>query len=370
MKKSDLRGGFWPLLRLALLFFCLWQLFAASATLSRLYPAVGLRYDAAPVTAAGAAAVQEYQRSAENKPTGSAAAPICASFWIERTAPVTAGSAARTVAGVPVIGFTGNAAACYGAAYLTGTAPGSGDTGGCALSAGLAQALYGSTDVAGLPLTLGRFDETGDAATALRTLTVRGVFAGKEPLLLCAAPAGSTFTAVELENVNPDDPGRAAAAFAAAAGLPAASLTLYGPQLAALAGGLCLLPLLVVGVRLLAGLWRQFRPRGRTGRAWLLFALALLAALALPAALVALPGWLVPARWSDFTFWSDLAASAVTRTAEWFALLPHQKDLAAKAALLPLLSAAIAALFLLFLPLARRGTAAKSAPTNLEQPIA
>lgn len=84
----------------------------------------------------------------------------------------------------------------------------------------------------------------------------------------------------------------------------AARLLPYGTLRGVLAA-LAWLPLAAAACLLARGLWRALPLRG--GARWLAgLALALLAALALPAALAALPRWLIPARWSDVSFWSSL----------------------------------------------------------------
>ena len=84
---------------------------------------------------------------------------------------------------------------CFPAACLYGSAPGAGQWDGCAVSAGLADALFGSREVTGLELMV-----KGEKRR------VTGVVEGKECFLICpdvtASDAGYTAASLEIENGN------------------------------------------------------------------------------------------------------------------------------------------------------------------------
>ena len=148
----------WALLALAVLGLSL---------LAAALPADGyeLRF-AAPLTAAQAEALRQTAGDAG----------IDLALWREDAASLTAPSG-RT-APAPMVCTGGSPALCFPARYLSGTAPGAGQQDGCAVSAALADALFGSRQVTGLTL---------EADGRVRRIT--GVFAGSEPLLLCSLPA-------------------------------------------------------------------------------------------------------------------------------------------------------------------------------------
>lgn len=64
----------------------------------------------------------------------------------------------------------------------------------------------------------------------------------------------------------------------------------------------------------------------------MLFAAALVGALLLPTLLARLPGWLIPNRWSELSFWQRLITAAGTRLNEWRAMAPGWKEVQAKQA--------------------------------------
>ena len=93
------------------------------------------------------------------------------------------------------ISVYGSPTLCFPAACLYGSAPGAGQWDGCAVSAGLADALFGSREVTGLELMV-----KGEKRR------VTGVVEGKECFLICpdvtASDAGYTAASLEIENGN------------------------------------------------------------------------------------------------------------------------------------------------------------------------
>ena len=77
-------------------------------------------------------------------------------------------------------------------------------------------------------------------------------------------------------------------------------------QKAWLAQAACALPALIVGLALVVLLLRFICALPGVLHGAALFALALAFAWAVPHFLQTLPGWLIPGRWSDFSFWPTL----------------------------------------------------------------
>ncbi len=225
---------------------------------------------------------------------------LALTLWRESAVTLTT-SRGRSAAATAVWAAGSPGPACPGR-YTAGSAPGAGQTDGCAVSAALADALFGSRAVVGLELTVEG-----------QPRRITGVFVSEEPALLCPAaqedPAAGA-TAAYLAGVAANDPRGTVQGVLQAAGLGGADPLLlpYG-TLRWVLGVAGTLPLLAAGVRLLEGIWRRLprRPALRWGAG---FSLALAAAAALPAVLAALPRWLVPSRWADFDFWGGLAATA------------------------------------------------------------
>lgn len=295
--------------------------FAGAGWLRRVYPAFGLRYFQ-PLTEA------QVQRAGE---TAAKDGVYGLTFWREETGTL-ARESQRVAAGA--VRFYGEGAACYPAEFLRGGYPGAGDAAGCALSSEAAWRLFGSEDVVGQTVEFGE-----------ERYTVRGVFRGGEPLALLGAEAQDGFTHVELAGTPAGDARDAALAFALTAGLGAPDQLCYGQSIAGFATACCFLPLLAAAWRLLCAGLRASRRMPPVARQVLWFGLALAFALCLPLALQSLPGWLVPAKWSDFSFWTSLAQTLGERFREWFALRPALKDVQAKQAMLACAAGLVTALW-------------------------
>lgn len=295
--------------------------FAAAGALRQAYPAFGLRYEA-PLTEAQLRRAQE--TAAQDGVYG-------LTFWRQETGTLAQGNR-RAEAGAVV--YNGEGADCYPARFLRGGYPGAADAAGCALSSGAAWQLFGSEDVVGQTVTWNE-----------RAYRVRGVFQEKTALALLGAGAQDGFSNVELAGAPAGDAREEALNFAAKAGLGAPDQLCYGQSIAAFAGVCCFLPLVWAAWRLLWAGLRKSRALPPLARQLLWFGLALAFALCLPWALQSLPGWLVPARWSDFSFWTGLAETLGQRLREWFALRPMLKDILAKQAMLTGAAALLAALW-------------------------
>lgn len=216
-------------------------------------------------------------------------------LWKEESETITSELGRSSVA--QRISVYGSPTLCFPAAYLCGSAPGAGQWAGCAISAGLADALFGSREVTGLELMVD--DEK-------RRIT--GVVKGKDCFLICsdvtASDAGYTAASLEIENGN--NPRGTIQSLLQSAGLSENDTVLLPTgTLRQIINAVVWIPLGIAALLFLHQLWR-LAPLGKMARQVAGFALLLMAALALPKLLAALPRWLVPSRWSDMNFWMDL----------------------------------------------------------------
>lgn len=308
----------WPaarrLLAWALCLGGLWCAFAGAAWAGRCWPAMELRYST-PRTGRQIEEAKDYA-ARQAQEDGAGITPV---FWDEEAG--TACANGRSLA-LTVIWANGDGQLAYPAQCLRGGVPGAGDSAGCALSEAAAWQLFSSLDVVGLTVELQG-----------RTCTVRGVFRGSRSLALAGAEEGQALRNVALPGTAAGDARQEAIDFARAAGLGEPEHLCYGSSLAALAGALCWLPVLLALGRLAWGLWRAARALTPLRRQMIAFAAALCFALCLPALLALVPGWAIPSRWSDFAFWGELAHTLAERAVEWLAMPPFAKDVAGKLAL-------------------------------------
>lgn len=297
MRRHGIKKTWWLWLVLAL---ALWQTVGTAQQLGRRAAGVGMRFSQ-PLEAAQLEAAR----------TAAAENGLSVSFWGEQPgqARTEAGRSAEAVA----VFCDSQPDRCWPAVYSAGTAPGTADQNACAVSEGLAQALWGSTRAVGNSLYWQQ-----------QTYIVCGVFRGDETRLIYLGQGN--FTALELTGVSADNPVEAASQYRSGAGLPQPSSMVAGPILGWLTAAGCWLPLLLPGCWL-AFLGLRWLATRRHGEA-LLFVLALVLAIALPLGLESLPGWLIPARWSDFSFWTNLAQQAEKGAATLFSLPPTGRDLA------------------------------------------
>ena len=298
------RRWYWPLLLIAVLFLeiALWQHLQQQ---KRVCQTTGVRFGTV-ITEDTLERVWSFVTSEENTQG------ISASFWGQESMTVStqAGRKANSVIG---IGYYGSAEDCLPVFYRQGGAPGVSGT-GCALSEGLAQILFGSTDVVGMKVRAQR-----------RNYTITGVFAAEDPIFLF--PSEEQLTCAELRGVSWDAPKEDVEAWCTAAGLAPPECIVYGPQRIWILSVLCRLPLLTVGVAFCVSAirWSFSWPKGLRETTW--FALAVLVALMLPNVLEALPGWLIPGRWSNFKFWKDLTENIRDQQRAWALCARYWPDL-------------------------------------------
>lgn len=260
--------------------------------------------------------------------------PLCPTFWQEQPGEASGPRGAARAAAVWVLG---EPALAFPARCLFGAMPTRYQPEGCAVSQGLAMALFGSADAVGQTL---RWQG--------RTLTVCGVFAGQPARLVAGARPGQGFCCAELDGLAAGEPDQDAAArrWAAGCGFAAPDTVVCGPGLAALCHALACLPLAVAAAGLLAALWGALRrcpPPAPQLAGW---GLILMAAGGLPLLAARLPGWLRPGRWSDAAFWQGVCRRLAGQAAALLALPPTGRDLLAKQCCLVLICAVLAGLWL------------------------
>jgi len=226
----------------------------------------------------------------------------------------------------PVLELYGSAEDLRPDSYLSGSAPAKASVKTCAVSEGMAFALWGGTGVTGKTLTWGE-----------QEYTVQGVFRGEDRLVIVhAAPDSRTlFPNMQLRFAG--NGGRQAAdEFLARTSFGSPQL-LDMPLLSWAFGLLASLPALLIGLWLLARLLLHGIRLRKQPRKLLWFALpAIMIAVAdifLLRRMERIPAALIPSRWSDFSFWTSLAEEGAKRLKTWLSM-PQAGDIAALFSLL------------------------------------
>ena len=293
----------WFLLQCVLLALAVFAAFRASEQARLWYTAVSLRYNQ-PLPAALAAAAKQQMEQAGG---------VNLSFWAEQTVP--ASSMTRSAEAKQIL-FDGEAMLACPAQYIYGKVPVR--AGECAVSSAAAEALWGARNVIGLEVTISE-----------KTCTVVGVFSGSDRILL--NPGTGDWTAAELHSIPSGADGwKYGRDYAMQFGLPQPDQVLWGSGFAYLASVLPWLPLLFCGFWAAAFFLRWLWNRSYTAFLLTLTGLAFAFVLLLPRQLSGLPAWLIPTKWSDFSFWSNLSNSLVERFYDYLAIAPKVIDVAEK----------------------------------------
>ncbi len=306
-------------LKCVLLVLAVFAAFRASEEARLRYTAVSLRYNQPlPVELASNAKKQMQQECDVNL-----------TFWSEES--IRAASATRSTEAEQIL-FDGEAMLACPAQYVFGRAPVTEKE--CAVSSTLAEALWGAQSVVGL-----------EATASGKTCTVVGVFSGSDKILL--TPGAADWTAAELHSVPAGADGwKYGRDYAMQLGLPQPDQVLWGSGFAWLASVLPWLPLLFCGFYAIAFFLHGLRKQSPTAFSLTLTGLAFILVLLLPRLLSGLPAWLIPTKWSDFSFWNNLSISFSSRFRDYLSLSPKTIDVVGKTKIIYTMLHAIVSLVL------------------------
>lgn len=235
------------------------------------------------------------------------------------------------------IAYSGNAFLVWPAKYLSGTAPGIADNIGCTVSTALAWKLWGSNDVVGKIVEV-------DGEERI----VRGVFEDERELALLSYMDEDTtqsWSVIELEGGSPYATRDDARSYAVASKLGNPDSIVMGAGLVFFANVLAALPLLILVVYSIVMIFNFLRKRYSLMSKFLLFFVFAGFSVLLPVILDAVPSWLIPTRWSDFSFWSSLVQQAGNSVKDFLELVPQARDVEGKILLLQQAVIAFAASF-------------------------
>jgi hypothetical protein len=278
-----------------------------NVSMMRQFPTVSIRYND-PIS--GQAAYQLRRFSVEQGGEDT----FWPTFWHEKEAEIE--SELRTINASCII-FSGDAALVWNTNYLSGSAPGVTDGSGCAVSLTLAYELWGGSDVVGKSVEIDGVERV-----------VRGVFEGEQLLMLASVrdeDTSQSYTAIELSGGQSTPTRNEAESFILAAGLEKPDTILINHP-AFLATTMALLPIMILFLFFIVKLVIRLRQRLLLLNA-IVFSALLVFALTLPALLETLPTWIIPSRFSDFSFWGSLTRDIRADLMEYLRLTPKLRDI-------------------------------------------
>ncbi len=242
-------------------------------------------------------------------------------FWREENG--VASGMLRT-AQATVIYYEGDSALATGMPCIEGVFPAGRQQNVCVLSTELSQQLFGSASTVGLTIQ----SETD-------SYKIVGVIPEKKPVMLCPDTDGP-FTAVEVPNTEnlKNDPEGELAKLLRQAELPPPDWILYRRDLSVLMSLMAWSPVLFCGLVLIGNGFAACKKFYPWQREWLLFACLLLLAIGLPWIFSALPQWIVPPRWSDFSWWYNLFLQLQRRAMDWLSAISSGWDVTCKVSVL------------------------------------
>lgn len=218
-----------------------------------------------------------------------------------------------------VVFYSGDVAIVFPAIYIQGSAPGAADVNGCAVSESIAVDLFGSTDIVGQTLQIGG-----------RSVQIRGVFQGQTDIALAAAQESDVLRNAELSGSPDGDSREMAVAYVTAAGLGTPDQICTGKTWGGFFVVLCSIPLLLSALWILLVGFKISLRFSSWLRITIWFTVMFVFTLLLPYLLGQIPSWLLPAQWSNLSFWPDLMNTLNERLSETLALVPTTRDVFAK----------------------------------------
>lgn len=218
-----------------------------------------------------------------------------------------------------VVFYSGDVAIVFPAIYIQGSAPSAADVNGCAVSESIALDLFGSTDIVGQTLQIGD-----------RSVQIRGVFQGQTDIALAAAQESDALRNAELSGSPDGDSREMAVAYVTAAGLGTPDQICTGKTWGGFFVVLCSIPLLLSALWILLVGFKISLRFSSWLRITIWFTVMFVFTLLLPYLLGQIPSWLLPAQWSNLSFWPDLVNILNERLNETLSLVPTTRDVFAK----------------------------------------
>lgn len=217
----------------------------------------------------------------------------------------------------------GDAAAVKHESFIAGNCPGELDKTGVAISSELSWRLWGSLDTVGKEVSVDNM---------LRM--VSGVYENEEATAIMSGSPETIWQGAEVSSESPLTREELIQLLSASLLGPPDSLV-DGGGIAGLLQLMQYLPLCAAAIIVIVQLLMlQCHGYGKIIKRGIIVFCLLGFALLLPILLSQLPGWLIPSKWSDLTFWARLFETLKGYINEWFALKPSSTDVLLKQCML------------------------------------
>lgn len=223
-----------------------------------------------------------------------------------------------------VVYYNGKAHLALPTEFISGAYPGELDTNSVAVSNYLAWELWGTEDAIGAKFTVEE-----------KEYTVCGVFKSEEKTAIINGidTPNLMWSNIELAENSDDIPKEKLERIVEQFGLSQEVHFIDGQGISAIMKFAFYLPILISAVILCIYI-SKILPRRSAAKGIVIFLICLIAAAMLPKLMGTLPPWLLPTKWSDFTFWTGIFESMGEEIKAWLKLVPQDKDLPAKAAMI------------------------------------
>lgn len=218
-----------------------------------------------------------------------------------------------------ILAYIGEGYQVFGAEFLLGGYPLEGGERECAVSDTLAHDFYGSQDILEL-----EFEYKNES------YRVGGVFRDDERLVLRTGEMDENYSGVELVGDMKDNPKGEIDCFVTNSGLGNPDQIVYGTTMVSIMEMICNLPILILGGWMFIYSITYVNKKHPRYRSIISFSMLLFFAINLPFLLEQLPPWILPTKWSDFSFWESLYDSMKQKIVDWFYLSPVRKDVIIK----------------------------------------
>lgn len=279
-----------------------------------LYAGWSARYHT-PIEAQKASEVKRY--CAQNSEEVEGIWPV---FWTEVTQRTVADN--RSSDALCLL-YDGDGSVIWPVSFKAGGYPGEMDQNSCAISTQLSWALWGSIE------TMGKeFKING------RSLVVCGVYESEEATAILKGDDTVKWSGIEWlsqESVTRET----LIGYLESMGLSKPDTLVDGKGLSALVTLISWLPISLAGIITLVSFLVVIKSYiNPVMIKWIILGALLVFALCLPWLLTMLPSWLLPTKWSDFSFWINLSEQMGEYVQEWISMHPAAKDVLAKQLLL------------------------------------